>query len=148
MKFNNELNELIYNKLPHTFSYCDIDGVGRWNNSFGISKRLVLIEKKHAYEKLSKTQKETLDLLNRVIRWELFDDMSGIYFIEDVPKHRGGGYNAFNITKCFHTHYKNVEDMKSLFIGDENEEQLIKEMLDRDKKEKQQFVKMMLGEDA
>jgi len=82
--YNNEIGKCLYEKYPHDFSICDIDGVCRCfyklNGSWLI--RLVIYESKHNDESISNTQLDTLYFLDDAVDWTKFDKYSGTFLIQ------------------------------------------------------------------
>lgn len=82
--YNNEIGKYLYEKYPHDFSVCDIDGVCRCfykqNGKWKI--RLIIYESKHDNETISNTQLDTLYWLDDAIDWTKFDKYSGTFLIQ------------------------------------------------------------------
>lgn len=80
---NNKISKRLNEEYPHDFSICDIDGVCRHNNKQDPDdkKRLIMYESKVGDEPASPTQLETLYDIKKSIKWENYDDKSGVCLI-------------------------------------------------------------------
>ncbi len=88
---NNRISKKLNEEYPRHFSICDIDGAVRCNYFNKKKCRFIIYESKNINETLSKTQLQTLKLLNENINWKstCFDSSSGVYIIKiiDIDKH-------------------------------------------------------------
>ena len=91
---DNKFNKRI-NKMRHDFSYCDIDGLQRWNNPQGKTERLIITEIKSKNEKYSSTQLESLFQMERLINWDLLDEMSGVFVFKGLDD----DFNTISVNK-------------------------------------------------
>jgi len=114
---NNAISKKLNEEYPHDFSICDIDGVCRTYYQKQIKpyplspiiykSRLVIYESKHEGEKISNTQLDTLDILQQNMKWENFDDKSGVFIIKhDDELNELKIYTISNISKNIKTEYK------------------------------------------
>ena len=80
---NNKISKRLDEEYPHDFSICDIDGACRVfykENNF-YKNRLVIYESKELSEIITQTQLNTLFVLDHNIKWENFDEFSGLFII-------------------------------------------------------------------
>jgi len=80
--YNNLIGKKLFEEYPHDFSVCDIDGAVRCR--YGDQTRLIFYESKNAGERISRTQIETLRVIESNINWHAFDYMSGVYILRII----------------------------------------------------------------
>jgi len=80
---NNKISKKLNEEYPHDFSICDIDGACRvfFKEDGKYKNRLVIYESKEINEEIKQTQLNTLWEINANMRWENFDEYSGVYLI-------------------------------------------------------------------
>ena len=81
---NNKISKRLDEEYPHDFSICDIDGICRCfykqNNTW--KTRFIIYESKEKNEEASQTQLQSLYELQTNIKWENFDEYSGVYLLK------------------------------------------------------------------
>jgi hypothetical protein len=110
---NNKISKKLNEEYPHDFSICDIDGICRCfykqNNTW--KQRFVIYESKEKNEEASQTQLQSLYELDKSIKWENFDEHSGVYLLKhdedvkciDVYKIKENGFHKYQYEKIGET---------------------------------------------
>lgn len=81
---NNKISKKLNEEYKHDFSICDIDGICRcfYKQDNTWVTRFIIYESKEESESASQTQLQSLYELDVNIKWENFDDMSGVYLLK------------------------------------------------------------------
>ena len=80
---NNRISEKLNKEFKKDFSMCDIDGAVRCQ--YGRNTRFIIYESKNEMERpMGTSQLTTLKLLNDSVKWENFDDYSGVYVMKII----------------------------------------------------------------
>lgn len=80
---NNAIGAKLNKDYPRDFSLCDIDGLVRkeYVSSSKHYTRMIIYESKHENEKIGTSQLKSLTTLSASIRWENFDNYSGVFIL-------------------------------------------------------------------